>query len=324
MSKKRLNAYLLLLLVSIIWGAATPVVKFALTWFHPTLFLTYRFAISSVIALFLYRMYPVKIPKKQSDRSLAFITALLSTPISIGLFFLALTKTSALSGSLITAGEPILIIAVGVLFLKEYISDTEKLGIIVTVFGTFIAVVAPLIFNHTANHIGSFEGNSIMAAATLADLVAAILTKIALGRGVSPHLLAHAQFILGFCIYLPVLLILYPVRDTIRLIVTAPWQAHASVLFMALFSGTLAYTLRNIAVQWIEISEAALFYYLQPVWSAILAVVWLGESITISYILGAAIIAAGVMIAEYRRRSRPAYAVRPATVTRRISRRRKR
>jgi drug/metabolite transporter (DMT)-like permease len=54
----------------------------------------------------------------------------------------------------------------------------------------------------------------------------------------------------------------------------------------------------------IEIGEVGVFYYLQPVIAAPIAVVWLGEKVTLPFIAGAAIIAIGVGIAEYKRSKR--------------------
>lgn len=300
MTKKRLNAYLLLLLVSVIWGAASPVVKFTLTWFTPTLFLTYRFFLSSIVALVVFGIKPVKFPKKSGDTTLALVTMALSTPLALGLFFLGLSKTSALSGSLITAGAPILLVAAGALFLRERVTGTEKLGIAITIIGTILLAIGPILFNNTANHLGSLEGNVLMILATIADLAATLLTKICIDRGISTRLLVHGQFVLGLIIFLPILLLQQSFGSTITTILSAPWQAHTGVLFMALLSGSLAYSLRDEGLKWIEVSEAALFTYLQPVWSAILAVLWLGEPITTSYVVGGTVLIAGVMLSEYQ------------------------
>lgn len=300
MSKKRINAYVLLLIVSIIWGAASPVVKYALNWFHPVIFLTYRFLISTIVAAIVFGFTPVKLPKKSRDISLAFITMLLSTPLALGLFFLGLSKTSALSGSLITAGAPILLVAAGAIFLHERVSTTEKIGILITIIGTFVIAIGPLIFNNTPNHLGTLEGNVVMILATLADLAAALFTKISMDRGISQRLLAHGQFILGLFVFIPILLFRHSIGSITETILTAPIQAHLSVWFMALLSGSLAYSLRNEGLKWVEVSEAAIFTYLQPIWSAILAVLWLGEPMTTSYVVGGLVLAAGVAISEYQ------------------------
>jgi drug/metabolite transporter (DMT)-like permease len=50
----------------------------------------------------------------------------------------------------------------------------------------------------------------------------------------------------------------------------------------------------------IEVSEAALFTYLTPLFSIPIAIVWLNEKITPIFIVGAIIIATGVIIAEVK------------------------
>lgn len=297
---RRYKAYLLLLLVSMIWGAASPVVKHTLLWFPPWLFLTYRFAISTAIALPYISITKAKFPKKSRDVWLLWLTCLISAPLSLFLFFLALDKTTSLSGSLITAIGPLILIVGGVLFFHERITKYEKFGIGIALIGTIITVLGPMIMNGHADTLGKLEGNSIMLLAVITDMVGALLSKKSTDRGISITLIAQFQFIVGFLIFLPILLLWQTPAAIVSTIVNAPFEAHAGVFFMAVISGTIAYTLRIIAVKPIEISEAALFNYLSPLWAAILSVLWLGESITASYIVGGSILAFGVMISEYR------------------------
>ncbi len=298
---KRHTAYLYLLLVSIIWGAASPVVKNTLTWFDPWIFLTYRFGISAAIAIPYLWLTRAKIPKKSSSLGLVLLTGLISTPLSLWLFFEALSKTTALSGSLLTAVGPLLMILGGAIFFHDRVTHHERIGIAVTIVGALVAAVGPLILNGQPDTLGKFEGNMIMLAAVVTDLIGALLTKQAMERKINAAFLAQSQFILGFAIFLPIVLLQRSAGDIVSVITRAPLEAHLGVLFMAVFSGTIAYTLRNIAIKTVEISESALFIYLQPLWAAILAVLWLGEPITKSYILGGVIIAVGVLVAQQRR-----------------------
>ncbi len=300
--KPRLTAYFYLLIVSVIWGAASPVVKFTLQWFDPWLFLTYRFLISSMIAIPYFALTKTKIPKKSGDFGLMFLTSLLSAPVALGLFFLALTKTTALSASLLTAGAPLLLVLSGALFFHDRITHTEKTGIAITVVGTLVTAFGPLFLNGHVETLGRLEGNILMIGAAGADIAAAVLSKAALRRGIHAAFLAQSQFIVGLLIFLPLLLLSRSPSSLMTTILAAPPEAHLGVLFMAVLSGTLAYTLRNVAIKTIEVSESALFSYLQPLWAAILAVLWLKESMTPSYVIGGMIIATGVVIAEYKKR----------------------
>ncbi len=302
MSRKT-TTFIYLLLVSVIWGAASPVVKHTLQWFDPWLFLTYRFFISTLIALPYLKFSGVKIPKRPSDLSLVFLTGLISAPLSLFLFFEALDKTTALSGSLLTAAGPIFLILGGTFFFRDRIAKKEKIGISIALIGTSLTVIGPLIINGHADTLGKLEGNTLMLLAVITDIIGALMSKQALKRGIHPTIIAQSQFVFGFVIFLPILFMQQMPEDVWNTIVLAPWQAHMGVLYMAVISGTIAYTIRNLAVKSIEVSESAIFSYLQPLWAAILAIFWLGEKITPSYLVGGIIIALGVITAEYKRKT---------------------
>lgn len=299
---RRTTAYLLLLIISVIWGMASPVVKYTLQWFDPWIFLTYRFLISTLIALPYLWLARITFPKKTADTNLVLLISVLSAPVTLWLFFEALTKTTALSGSLYTATGPLLLVAGGALFFHERISHHERWGIFVIVLGALLTALGPLLFNGQADSLGNFEGNLIMMLAVVCDMGAALLSKVALKRGISGALLAHMSFIVGFILFIPLLLLRRPPGEIAGIISQAPLSAHLGVLFMAVFSGTIAYSLRNIAIKYIEVSESAIFTYLQPLWAALLAVYWLKEPVTTSYIVGGIIIAIGVVIAESKKR----------------------
>lgn len=298
---RRTTAFFYLALVSLIWGAASPVVKWTLDWFDPWLFLTYRFAISTLIAFPFLASSNIKLPKKASDQWLVLLTGLVSAPLSLFLFFSALDKTTALSGSLITAAGPLFLILGGMLFFRDRVSKYEKIGIGVAVIGTILTVIGPLLMNGHTDSLGKLEGNGIMLLAVITDIIGALLSKEAMKKGINPAITAHAQFIIGFAIFLPLLFLRQDPATVWNTILAAPWQAHLGVLFMAVVSGTIAYTLRNIAIKSIEISESAPHQYMQPLWAAVLAVLWLHESITLSYVVGGTIIALGVLIAEKKK-----------------------
>lgn len=298
---RRTTAYLYLLLVSLIWGAASPVVKHTLQWFDPWLFLTYRFFVSTLIAFPYLTFAGVRFPKKPSVRWLVLLTGIISAPLSLFLFFEALSKTTALSGSLITASGPLFLVLGGMVFFHDRITKNEKLGIGIAIFGTILTVVGPLIMNGNTDSLGKLEGNTLMLLAVATDIIGALMSKETIKQGVAPTLVAQVQFIVGFVIFLPILFLMQAPETVWQILVSAPPQAHLGVAFMAIVSGTLAYTIRNVAVKSIEISESALYSYLQPLWAAVLAVLWLRESITVSYIVGGIIITIGVVIAEQKR-----------------------
>ena len=299
----RVTAYVLLLIVSIIWGVAGPVIKFTLSSFPPIIFLTYRFALASTLGGAIWAIRPPKFRLNGNTVPHIILHSVLAVPIGLGLLFFGFDKTSSLSGTVISATGPIMIAIAGMLLLKEHITKPERVGIALALLGTLIITVGPMI---GGNGVGvlSFEGNLLIIISLAADAIATVIAKVSLRDRVPAIALTNISFMIGFLCFLPFLLASYSINEVVTTIVNAPLSAHLGVLYMAFISGTLAYTFQKIAMKSIEVGEVAVFNYLFPIWAAPLALWWLGEKVTLPFVIGAAVIATGVVIAEYKRRQK--------------------
>ncbi len=306
MNSHRLTAYLMLLAVSVIWGVAGPVIKFTLNDFPPLIFLSYRFAISSAIALIYFSTTRVRLPTKPKDVSLIALYGFFAVTVALGLLFFGFEKTTSLTGTLLSALSPLVVVATGALILHEHVTGRERLGITIAFAGTLLAVVAPFFNGHAGDLIGSIEGNGLILLSIFVDAIATLLVKLIVRNRILPETLTHVSFIIGFLTLFPAALVVHSWNSIVTAIASAPLSAHAGVWFMAVFSGTIAYTLRNKAVKTIEVSEATLFSYLYPLWAAPLSLLWLGETITPPFLLGAIVIAAGVAISGWKKRRKHA------------------
>lgn len=297
----RLTAYVLLLFVSIIWGVAGPVIKFTLGSFPPIIFLTYRFALASALGALLWAIRPPKLRLNGNTIPHIILHSVLAVPLGLGLLFFGFDKTSSLSGSVISATGPIMVAIAGMILLKEHITKPERVGIFLAILGTLIVTVGPIVGGN-GRAIISFEGNLLIIASLAADAIGTVIAKISLRDKVPAMALTNISFMIGFLCFLPFLLASYSLQEITVSILNAPPAAHLGVLYMAFISGTLAYTLQKIAMKTIEVGKVVVFNYLFPIWAAPLAVFWLGEKITLPFVIGASIIATGVIIAEYKRR----------------------
>ncbi|MBI4066639.1 DMT family transporter [Candidatus Gottesmanbacteria bacterium] len=299
----RLTAYLLLLIVSVIWGVAGPVIKFTLGSFPPIIFLTYRFALASAFGVAIWAIRPPKFRLNTSTIPHIILHSIFTVPLSLGLLFLGFDKTSSLTGSVISATGPIMVAIAGVLFLKEHITKAERVGIGLALLGTLIVTVGPML-NGNGQALTSFEGNLLIIGALVADAVGTVIAKVSLRDNVPAMALTNISFMIGFIAFLPFLFASYSMSEVITTITNAPLSAHLGVLYMAFLSGTLAYTFQKLAMKSIEIGEVAVFNYLFPIWAAPLSLLWLGEKITTPFVVGATVIATGVVIAEHKRRQK--------------------
>lgn len=292
----RIKAYILILLITIIWGVASPIIKFTLGGFDPLTFLTYRFGISSIISIFLILFFKFKFPKNFNDIVLLIIYGILASSVSLALLFFGLKNTTVLDSSLITLSDPLLISIAGVYFLREKISKREKVGIGIAILGTLLTIVEPLIQNGNG-HL-RLSGNLMIITYAIVVAGTAVLAKVLLRRGIEASTMTALSFILGFITLLPFWLV---TGVSAYSIIRIPYSYHLGVFYMATISGSLAFYLSNKAQKSIEIGEQAIFGYMYPIFATPLAVFWLGEKITPVFIIGAIIIAIGVAIAEIKK-----------------------
>ena len=303
MTKSRLTAYLMLLATSVIWGIAAPVIKFTLNDFPPLIFLTYRFLLTSLVLLPIFALTThgsIFVPFTRRETWMLILVGLLGSSINLGLLFWGINYTSSISGSLLSATSSVLIVLAGVLFLKEQVTRTERLGLILAFIGSIVIVLSPTFGNQQT---GSVLGNFLILLANLAWVAFVIVSKVELKHKVTPLFLTTTSFFLGFISLFPIALLQTgSINNLVSFISEQPISAHAGVWYMALISGALAYYLYQEGQKRIEASEATIFSYLSPIFAAPLALFWLGETITTPFLFGAIIIAGGVVIAEYKKR----------------------
>jgi drug/metabolite transporter (DMT)-like permease len=294
-SKTRLKAYLYLGSVAIIWGAAGPIIKQTLQGINTLPFLLYRFAISSIVAIITFKFIRQK-KLNFKEWIIVLIYSIFASSLSLYFLFVGLEKTTVLDTILITTINPLLVSMAGFLIFKDKITSKEKLGIFIALVGTTIAIIQPLIESESKIRL---QGNIFVALYLLTNTTAAILAKKLTRLDISPLFITSCSFITGFLTILPIAFLKNV--DFVSNITQLELKYHIGVWFMALISGNLAYTLWVKGQKSIEISEAALFTYLQPIFSTPLAIIWLKEKTSTTFFVGALFIIIGVIIAETKK-----------------------
>lgn len=299
MNAARLRAYLMLLLVAVIWGVASPVIKYTLDGFSAEIFLTYRFGISTILAIIIFAFTGIHLPKDKNTIFLIILYGFLNSVVSLGFLFFGMENTTVLEAGLITLASPLLISTAGVYFLHEHVTKREKIGMVIAILGTALTIVGPFVTNGHSEI--KFTGNLMVFGYVISTLVTTLLVKKLLKKDVSPLVLTNTSFMIGFvCFALYVLF--FGSLPSLNTIYNIPYTYHLGVLYMAIISGTFAFWLSNKAQKSIEIGEQSLFSYLYPLFSLPLAVIWLGEKVTSMHIIGGVIIIIGVAIAEIKKK----------------------
>jgi drug/metabolite transporter (DMT)-like permease len=281
----------MLLLVAVIWGVASPVIKYTLDGFSAEIFLTYRFGISTILAIIIFAITGLHLPKDKNTVFLIFLYGFLNSVVSLGFLFFGMENTTVLEAGLITLASPLLISTAGVYFLHEHVTKREKIGMMIAILGTALTIVGPI----------HFSGNLMVFGYVISTLITTLLVKKLLKKDVSPIVLTNTSFMIGFICF--ALYVLFSGSlPSLYTIYNIPYTYHLGVAYMAIISGTFAFWLSNKAQKSIEIGEQSLFSYLYPLFSLPLAVIWLGEKVTSMHIIGGVIIIIGVAIAEIKKK----------------------
>ena len=293
--KSRRNAILLALIVTFLWSSSWILIKFGLSDIPPVAFAGLRYAIAFFGLLGVGALTGRLHRLKQLDRSdwipiaiygLVFIT------LTQGAQFLALSKLPAVSVSLVLSFTPLLVALLGWAFLKERPSSRQLIGM-----GIFLTGIAIYFFPYTG--LGdSLDGLLIAAFGLVVNATSALLgrklnqrhtadaytvTLISMGFG-SFTLLAFSLPFSGF-----------PELSPIN------WGA---LLWLGLINSALAFTLWNKALQSLSALESNLINNTMLIQVAILAFLFLGETLSPIQILGVTLVASGILLAQLKKRTR--------------------
>lgn len=294
----RTKAYFSIIIATIIWGIAGPIIKFTLEGIQPIPFLTYRFGLSAFVGIITFLLHGYSIPKDPKTLIILLVHAFFTSTIALGLLFFGLENTTVLEMTIITLAVPVLTSTAGAYFLREHITKREKIGMGIALLGTLFTVFEPLFLS--GNSSMRFSGNILIFLYIVANILPVILAKKLLRLGVSANALTQTSFIVGFLSFIPIVLFNPGLQNFTNDIINLEFKYHLGVWFMAFLSGSLAYYLYNKAQKTIEVGDASVFAYLYPIFSTPLAVLWLGEKITPAFITGGIIIIIGVIIAELK------------------------
>lgn len=287
------------MLAAIIWGTAAPIIKFTLGGIDPLPFLAYRFSIAAVVSLVFFSIKIFKGKKfhyLKKNFKLVLIYGFLAVPLSLGVLFFGLDNTTVLDLSLIGAIAPLIVMLGGVLFFHDRITKKERAGILIVLLGVFINSFVPIFKNDGLR----LSGNLLLIVYLLADSGSILFAKRAVKDKIKSSNLTNLAFLLGALVFVPLALVKFGFSGFLTLISDLPLKYHLGVWYMAVLSGTLAYFFYVRGQRSIETSEAALFNYLQPIFTIPLAVFWLKETVTASFVVGLIFITFGLFIAAFK------------------------
>lgn len=292
--------------MTLIWGTNYAIVKAAFTEMNPQAFNALRLLGGSVMMLAMMgavrqtRLSAVR-PDGHTGVASVFHTPAVMTRqdwigiVALGiighcvyqyLFIGGLARTSVANSSLLLAMTPVLIAVAGALSGRERIRAVHWAGTLLSLVGIYIIV------GHGA-HLGgaSFRGDVMMAGAVCCWAAYTIGARPLMKRH-SPLGVTGLSMGIGTALYLPIAL---PSLARVSWSTVRP-HTWAALVYSAVFSLCVAYTIWYAAVREIGSARTSVYSNVVPIVAMLSAVLWLGEPLSASKIVGAAAVLLGVAL----------------------------
>ncbi len=206
------------------------------------------------------------------------------------LAYIALQYTTATNATLLNSFIPIFILVIMGLFFKEKISNKQIFGVLVSLAGVF--VILTRLDLEIIKALSINKGDLWMLLATLDWALYSVFLKYLRPQALSPLPFLGIMLIIGTIVLIPLLLI-NPFNE-------APivWTENMvkALAYIAIFPSIFAYLAWNYGMQKLGAATGGQFIHLMPFFGALMAIVFLGESIQLYHLLGGACIALGLWL----------------------------
>ncbi|MGG3916376.1 DMT family transporter [Rossellomorea vietnamensis] len=276
----------LLLLTSLLWGGNFIVGKTLVEHASPGTLTILRWAIA-IVCLFPIVWWKEKklVPPVRSILPLCLM-GLTGVALFQALQFMALEKTSATNVGLISTLNMFSIAGISFIFLKEKMNAYQLSSMFLSLFGVLLVLSkgnVEMIYSLQFN-----DGDLYMLAAVVMWGVYSVCSKWAM-KSVTPMMSILYSGIFGLLILLPFNLHDFQVTNVDASFVQ-------SILYTGVISTVVCMVLWNVGVNKLGPSTSGLFLNFNPVFTALLAFVFLGEKMNGLQAVGSAIVLAGCVL----------------------------
>ena len=274
-----------------IWASAFPSAKIAVQFWPPFLFLFFRFSLAGLFSIILGSYLGQSFKFDKRSLLLIFVFGLIQNGLYLGLIFLALTKIDANVSVIIASILPLTVAFFSWIFFKTKMSLLGLCGLVVGLFGVLLIMLQRVekeyeMFGIVLCLLG-------LLATTFSTL---IITKININKNnilivVGLQMLAGSLFLLPLSYFLEV----WTVSFSITFLFT--------FLYIAAFPGIIGPVIWFYLQKEIGAVKYSSFHFLVPFFGIGISYCVLGETLTLTDMIGVFIIIFGLYLVNRDKQS---------------------
>lgn len=289
MMKNKIFGAIYLSLAAGIWGGMYVVSKVVLEFILPVTLVWLRYAIAFIVLFILLKMAegksPNPVPMEKRDWILIAWIGFIGYFVSVSLQFMGTKLSDAHTGALLTSATP----AFTVLFARWVLGELLYLRKILSLILATIGVIVVIGWDKGIGD--SHWGNLLLVGAAVTWALLTVYVKKASHRQSSLTITTYGVF---FALLFTTPIMMGEVLSG-QGIVLKP-IVIPGVLYLGIVSTAGAFFLWNKGMEVMEAGIGSLFFFFQPVVGSVLGWMLLGESISINFYIGGALILLGVLL----------------------------
>lgn len=286
---RSLKAHILLILVTLVWGATFVQIKDALQDISPLLFNAVRMTLAAVVLAAIY------LPHLKAINSVVFRSgALVGVFLWLGYEFqtTGLKLTTASKSAFLTSLSVVLVPIFLTAFWRRKVSLWTAVGVAAAFIGLYLLTVPS---GPGQDWLGNFRSVNLGDVLTMGCAIAFAVQIILVGRATSAHSF-QAIAVLQSAVAAALMFASAPIVETIHVLWTP--RVLAAILVTGLLGTAAAFTIQAWAQQFMAPTNTALIFALEPVFAWITSYLLLGERLGWRAAAGALLILAGLVFSE--------------------------
>ena len=249
-----------------------------------------RVGVTVLLFWLLYLIKPVNIRIDKSDKKRLFLCAVVGIAINQLFFLKGLSLTYPIHAALLLLITPILIVFIAAWVLKERIGILKVTGLALGISGALVLVLAK---ESSGNSENVLLGDLFIIINAVSYTIYFIIVKPLMVK-YNPMVILRWVFTIGLVLVIPFGWVEFT---------QIPWERYTAVDFtsmgLVVISGTfLAYLFNLYGIKILGASIAGFYIYTQPVFAALIAMLFLHEALALYKIIAATLIFSGVYLAN--------------------------
>jgi len=289
-----MKTYVKLLLTALFWGGTFVAGRIVSQHVAPFSTAFLRFAIASIFLLLLTWKIEGALPKLNKSQVIALVLLGMTGIFTYNvLFFKALKLIQAGRASLIIATCPVFIAVCSALFMKEKIGLIKGLGVLISVCGAGVVVSKGSINEIFQGTLGRGE---LYILCCVVCWVAYSLIGKAVMKSLSPLTCVSYSAAIGtIALFVPAMF--EGLMGNFRNASFVDWLC---IFYLSVFGTVIGFVWYYQGMERLGPTQAGLFINFVPIFAILSALLILGESVTLSLAVGAAMVISGAYLTNRR------------------------